>query len=135
MRWLKAFIAGIVVPTIILPIVLLIALYLGKSQILSVAFLHFIPVIWGIWNILYFAFFKNILPEDQNKRLYITGAVLGFLIAVYAIFWLDVPHLINLPESLRYAPLVLAPILYGILWRFLVKDLNEILYLKDSQKG
>ncbi len=130
MKWLKAFIAGIVVPSIILPIVVLLASYLGKAQILTVPFLHFIPVIWGLWNILYFAFLKNFLPENQDLRLYITGGILGFLVAVYAVFWLDVPHLIGL-DSIRYLPILLGPVLYAVLWRFLVKDLNHILYLKD----
>ena len=59
MKYFRAFIAGLVLPSIILPIFLCIALAAGKSQILTIPFLHFIPVIWGIWNILYFSFFKK----------------------------------------------------------------------------
>jgi hypothetical protein len=131
MKWLKAFIAGIVVPSIILPIILLLATYLGKTQVIATPFIHFIPVIWGLWNILYFAVLKNILPEDLDTRLWITGAILGFLVAIYGIFVAHLPDSIGIVGALRYFPLVLGPILYGVLWRFLVKDLNHILYLKD----
>lgn len=131
MKWLKAFIAGIVVPSIILPIMVLILTSLGKSQLLTQPFLHFIPIIWGLWNIFYFKYLKNILPENQDVRLLITGAILGFLVAAYGTFWLNIPQTIGLPDQVRYLPLVVAPILYAILWRFLVKDLNDILYLKD----
>jgi|GEM_PF-1947138 len=131
MKWVKAFIAGIVVPTIILPIVLLLALYLDKTQILDTPFLHFVPVMWGLWNIFYFAVLKKVLPDNQNTRLWITGAILGFLVAVYGIFWLDLPQLLGLTGIARYLPLIVTPLFYGVLWRFLVKDLNHILYLKD----
>lgn len=130
MKWLKAFIAGLVVPSIILPIVIFLASYLGKTQILTIPFLHFIPVIWGLWNIFYFAYLKNILPIDQDTRLYITGGILGFLVAIYAVFGLDIPHHMGL-DSIRYLPILIGPVLYAVLWRFLVKDLNHILYLKD----
>jgi len=131
MKLLKSFIAGIVVPSIILPILILLAVYLGKSQILTIPFLHFIPVVWGLWNMLYFTVLKNILPENQDMRLLITGAILGFLVASFGTFYLDVPHLVGLPDQIYYLPLIAGPILYAILWRFLVKDLNHILYLKD----
>jgi uncharacterized membrane protein len=131
MKWLKSFIAGIIVPTIILPICTLIFLYIGKKEILTIPFLHFIPIIWGFWNMFYFAFLKNVLSDNQNTRLYTTGAILGFLVAIYGVFWFDVPTLIGLPEQIRYLPIIVAPIVYALLWRFLVKDLNHILYLKD----
>lgn len=131
MKWLKAFIAGIVVPSIILPILVLILNYLGKTQVLTHPFLHFIPVIWGLWNIFYFLYLKNVLPENQDTRLLITGAILGFLITFYGIFWLNIPQLIGLPDQIRYLPLIVGPLLYAVLWRYLVKDLNNILYLKD----
>jgi hypothetical protein len=131
MKWLKAFIAGIVVPSIISPIVLGIASYLGKTQVLATPFVHFIPVIWGLWNILYFAFLKNLLPEDVDTRLWITGGILGIVLSIYAVFLAHLPDSFGLVGALRYLPLLVGPVLYAVLWRFLVKDLNYILYLKD----
>lgn len=133
MRYFRAFISGLVIPSIILPFVLFIALSLGKSQVLAIPFLHFIPLIWGIWNILYFAFIKDILPGELNLRLLITGAVLGFLIAFYGVFWLNLPEIIGLPNQIKYLPILIAPILYAILWKFCVKPLNDLLGLKTEE--
>lgn len=132
MKWLKSFIAGIVVPTIILPILVLIFNYLGKPQLLTSPFLHFIPIIWGFWNMFYFAYLKNVLSEDQDTRLYLTGAILGLIIGFLGTFWLNIPEIVGLPSQIHYLPLVIAPIVYALLWRFLVKDMNHILYLKDD---
>ncbi len=48
MKYFQAFIAGMVLPSIILPIFLYLAITQGKPQILTIPFLHLIPVIWGI---------------------------------------------------------------------------------------
>lgn len=131
MQSFKAFVAGLVVPSIILPVLLCIAIGLGKPQILNIAFIHFIPIVWGIWNVLYFAVFKKILKCNLSCRLLLTGAILGLLVATYAVFWLQVPAIIGLPSSLFYLPLIGAPILYAILWRLCVKPLNDLLHLND----
>lgn len=132
MNHLRAFIAGIVLPSIVLPLLLCLALTIGKPQILSLPFLHFIPLIWGVWNILYFAFFKDFFPKDKNQRLMLTGAILGLLIVIYGIFWLNIPAIIGLSPSLHYLPLIVGPLLYAILWRFVVGPLNELLNLQDN---
>lgn len=132
MKLLKAFIAGIVVPSIILPIILTILLLLGRKDLLSIPFLHFIPIIWGFWNMFYFAFLKYaLIDRTQNQRLFMSGAILGLLIALFGTFFFDIPERIGLIGWFKYLPILLAPILYGIFFRFLVKDLNHILYLKD----
>ena len=130
-KYIKAFIAGITLPSLLLPLLLSIAWFLGKFQILNIFFLHFIPIIWGIWNVLYFAFFQEILPKNLNVRLLITGAVLGLIIASYGVFWLNIPAVVGLPPSLHYLPLVVVPILYAVLWLYAVKPLNDLLNLTD----
>lgn len=131
MHSFKAFMAGLVVPSIILPVLLCIAIRLGKPEILNIVFIHFLPIIWGIWNVLYFALFKKFLNCNLNCRLLLTGAILGLLVAIYAVFWLQVPTILGLPSSLFYLPLAGAPILYAILWRLFVKPLNDLLHLND----
>ncbi len=128
----RAFVAGLVLPGIILPIVLLVAMATGRGAILSVPFIHFLPVIWGIWNILYFAFFKEFLHMRMNFRLLITGAVLGFIVALVGVFWLHLPTTMGLPENFYYWPLLIAPIVYALLWRYAVKAFNNMLDLRDS---
>lgn len=132
MRYLKMFIAGMTVPSIILPLLMLIVHGLGKSQILTIPFFHFIPWIWGIWNILYFVFFFKYLPQNTSLRLLITGAVLGLLVAAYGVFVLKIPSLVGLADCCNYLPLLIGPILYAILWRFLVGPLNHLLGIYEE---
>ncbi len=131
MNYLKAFIAGITVPSIILPIGIYSALAWGKPQLLTIPFLHFIPLIWGLWNVLSVAFFKNALPQDPNLRLLLTGAVLGVLVIGYATFWLDLPTLMGIPGQFKYLPIIIGPIVYALIWRWLVEPLNQLLAVKE----
>lgn len=126
----KAFIAGIVVPSIILPFGLYFAASHGNHQVLGLTSLHFLPLVWGLWNVLYFAFFKNFF-KDQNIRLLVTGAVLGFLVAAYAVYHLHIGAVLGHPQ-LHYLPLVVAPIVYALLWRFAVKPVNDLVGLQDK---
>jgi hypothetical protein len=131
MKYLRAFIAGIVLPTLLLPIPLYTMLALGKTQVLA-PFIHVIPLLWGIWNILYFALFIKIFPWDLNVRLLLTGAILGLLVALYGVFCLNLPAILGFPSQIYYLPLVVGPIVYAILWRFVVKPLNHIVGLRDE---
>lgn len=123
MNLVRAFSAGIVIPVLILPLVLCTALHFGQSQILGVVFLHYIPIIWGVWNALVFGLFQN----HSNCRYLFAGALLGILIAAYGVFVLHVPEIIGIPSQYHLLPLVVAPIAYAIFWRFLVKPLNSLL--------
>mgnify|MGYP001262277353 CR=1 FL=1 len=127
MRYIKIFIEGIAFPSTILPCLLLIAWYLGKTQIFNIPFLHFIPVIWGIWNILYFSICSKILPGNSTVRLLLTGAFLGFLVAIYGVFVAHIPELLGFQNSWINLPLLVAPIIYGIFWLFIVNPLNHLL--------
>lgn len=127
MKYIKMFIAGLAFPSVLVPFLLSIGLLAGKPQILTITFLHFIPLIWGIWNILYFVFFKDILPGSEATKLLLTGGILGFLVAVLGIFWFKVPNIMGVSQSLIYLPLILGPVIYAIFWLYIVKPLNDLL--------
>lgn len=125
MHLFKAFVSGTVVPTIIIPIAILAALRSGNEAVLQIPLLHLIPVIWGLWNVFYLAVLKNVLPKDENTQIAIAGALLGLLIALWGVFVAQIPGKLHL-EHLKWIPLIAAPVLYAILWRFIVKPLNRI---------
>src|SRR5262249_39800594 len=102
MIYIKMLIAGVAFPSIVLPCLLAISLFFGREQILTIPFLHFIPLIWGIWNIFYFTHFVYLLPQNKTLSLFITGAVLGFLIALYGVFGLHIPEMLHLPKTWTY---------------------------------
>lgn len=121
---IKEFIAGLALPAFLAPFVLHFA---GPAFALS-PFVHFIPLVWGVWNVLYFEFARKSLPKSLDARLYLTGAVLGLLVALFGVYYLALPQQLGVSEEL---PLIAAPIVYAILWRFIVHPINELLGLKD----
>ncbi len=135
MKYLKIFIAGITFPSVLFPFLILAAWAFEKSQYITNPFLHFVPLIWGIWNILYFACFLKVLPENSTIRLLLVGGILGFLVAVFGVFGLNVSVLLGLPKSLTYLPLILAPILYAIFWLFIVNPLTHLLGVFEKPSG
>lgn len=132
MKYVRIFIAGIAFPSTVLPCLLLIAWFFGKPQIFDIPFLHFIPIMWAVWNVLYFLLFSKILPGNSVVRLLITGAVLGFLVAIYGVFVEDVPQLLGFSSSWIYLPLLVAPIIYALFWLFIVSPLNHLLGIYEE---
>lgn len=128
MKYIKMFIAGIALPSTLVPFLLCLAKYAGKPQLLDIPFLHFIPLLWGVWNILYFTWFDKI-ELRETPRLLLTGAILGLLVASIGVFWLHIQAVLGLPASLTYLPLIVGPILYAILWLYIVKPINHLLGL------
>lgn len=127
MKYVKMFIAGMAFPCFVIPFLFWIASSYQKGHVLAIPFLHFIPLIWGVWNILYFTIFEKILPGNSTTKLLITGGVLGFLVASYGVFHLNIPRLLALPESITYLPLIGGPIIYAIFWVLIVQPLNRLL--------
>ena len=133
MKYIKVFIAGMIFPSIILPCLLFIAWISGRSQLLMIPFVHFIPLIWGAWNVLYFSYFTHALPGNTAIKLLITGGILGLLMAIYGVFVLDLPILVGLRDSSTYLPLIVAPILYALLWLWVVNPLNRVLGVSETK--
>lgn len=127
MRYVKMFIAGMAFPCFLIPFLLLIAWLLGNTSPLTHPFPHFIPLLWGVWNILYLSLFERIFPGNALARSLLTGGLLGLFVAIYGVFWLHAPTLLGMPHSLFYLPLIVGPILYAICWAFIVEPLNRLL--------
>ena len=130
MRSLKALISGMFLPSLIVPIVLSLAYFWGKPAMLSIPFFHVIPLMWGIWNVLYFAIFKSIIPGSETIKLLVTGAVLGLIVALIGIYWVHLPTILGFTKNMQYIPLIGAPIVYAILWWLVVHPLNKVVGLK-----
>jgi len=81
---------------------------------------------------LYIGYFKDILPGDETLRLLLAGAILGLLVAIIAIFWVDIPSIVGLTGNLRYLPLLGAPIVYGVLWWLVIKPLNNLVGIEEE---
>jgi hypothetical protein len=131
MRYLKAFIAGLAFPATVFPIIYSVILSVEALSPLRMLPLYFIPLAWGIWNVLYFAVGKRCPIKNQNYRLWATGAILGFLLALFVVFIFRIPILFGFSGIVQYAPLIMITIIYSIIWRYVVKYLNGLLGLED----
>jgi len=130
MYYLRAFIAGMILPAVLVPIISTLGVLIGRPQMLTTLFFHWIPIFWGIWNVLYFAVFQQ-MRLDVNVRMLLTGMALGLLLGLTGTFGLHLPERIGLRGHLRFLPLVVAPIAYALLWRYVVKEFNEMLGLRN----
>lgn len=127
MQLFKSFIAGIVVPTIIVPIGIFVFTYFGKEEVLKHPFPHLIPIAWGFWNMFYIGWLRDKLQGSETVRIFIAGALLGLIVASVGVFVLNIPAIVGLPESIVYLPLLVGPVLYGALFVLFLKPLNRLL--------
>ncbi|CRX38277.1 hypothetical protein [Estrella lausannensis] len=125
MHYFKAFVAGTVVPTLMLPIATLFLIRSGNEHLLQIPLLHLLPLIWGLWNVFYLAALKKILPKDENTQIAAAGALLGLIVALFAVFEAQIPGKLH-AEHLKWVPLIGGPLIYAIVWRFIVKPLNRV---------
>ncbi|MFI5390560.1 MAG: hypothetical protein ACHQYQ_04290 [Bacteriovoracales bacterium] len=129
MKIYKPLLAGMVLPSVILPFISLFV-YLnrgGYSKFLLIA--PFIPLIWGIWNILFINFVRMSPIIDREINIWIWGALLGFiLVSFLSLFGLP-KAIFNFSGFMSYGIFIFVPIAYGIAWRYFVKYFNETLDL------
>lgn len=126
MQYIRMFIAGFVLPSLAIPFLLLVAVLMGRSHLLEIPFLHFIPLIWGFWNIFHRTVLAKSFPGNPTLQYLITGAILGLIVAVCGI-WAGITEVLNISFTL---PLLFLPFLYAILWAFVVEPLNGFLGVK-----
>lgn len=126
--------AGLTIPAVLMPFAytILYKINVGQVQAEPFQFLPlFLPLVFGIWNVLYFSTLAKCPMKDRPQlRLWIWGAKLGLLVALLGVFVLHLPwHLFGITSSFKYAPLLIVPTVYGIIWRYGVGYLNKVLKL------
>ena len=131
--YLRAYLAGIAVPTVTLLGVMggyILLRYVYNLPVPVERIIVFpmavVPNLWGLWNILFFASRSRL-----RLSLGLHGALLPFLLAPLGLL---VAGLLNfsVPDIAAHALPVLAPvalIVYYLAWKYLVGALNRILEL------
>ena len=129
-KYVRAFIAGSAFPVTIWPF-----LYLGIAftlnpqsgfQMGAVAILD--PIILGVFNILHVFSLQKWPAKNLNLRYLSTGAVLGLLLSAYGNFVSNLPtKLFLLSGYTQYITIPAAIIAYALIWRYVVKPLNELI--------
>ena len=129
--YLRAYMAGIVVPTLFLLVIMttyaFTIFYLGVSRQFErpltraiVLPMAVVPNLWGVWNMLYLATkSRTRLPLGVHGSLLVvvlvpTGVTLARLLDVFTMPWL---------VALELVPVGMA--VYYLVWKFLVGALNH----------
>lgn len=126
-KFLKAYLAGLAFPATILSVLVPLGLYFD----LPLRFLYYIPLappLWGFWNLLSIEFVD---ASPLRHHLGLSGAILGFLLALFAVFIAKIPQYVLGDGSPMYAPILIIPALYYLAWRFIVHSINKRLGLHD----
>jgi len=134
--YLRAYMAGIVVPTIFLIVVATVFCIVRYVYNLPVPVervivfpMAFVPNLWGLWNMLFAASHMR-----TRLSLGLHGALLPFLLAPLGILLtrvLDFPVLHSMPHVFPIgAPLAL--IAYYLVWKYIVGFLNRVLSIAQS---
>lgn len=135
MNPLKSFLAGLVFPAVVLPFFYLFLYFWGIGEIPNapVQFVPlFLPLLFGVVNIFFVNMNEQYSPATEDKRLWWTGGIMGLCLAVFGVFVFNFPVLLfDLSGWWQYAPLVLAPLLYGLIWRYVIKALNKFLKVEE----
>lgn len=128
-KLVKAFLAGLGFPAVFLPLAYTVLFTLEPHAVRMhpLQFIPmYIPIVFGLANILYIRMSAGTPAHSVNTGLWVTGVVLGFLVAVLGVFVLHVPTLIfGVRTTVEYLPLIVLPIVYGIIFRYIVKWLNK----------
>ena len=129
MKIFKPFLAGMILPALMLPFMTII-LYVLKGEY-SHFFLiaPFVPLILGIWNIL-FINFETISPIiDRNINIWLWGSLLGLILISTATIFSIPKEIYKIEGFMSYGIFFMAPVVYGVVWRYFVKFFNESLDL------
>jgi hypothetical protein len=126
--FLRAYLAGIAVPTVFLLVIMIgyacaryvwnIPLPIERVIVFPMAF---VPNLWGLWNVLYMAFLA-----PKRVPLGVFGCVLPLLLAPLGY---GVARLLDFPipsHVIALAPIgvPVAMILYYLVWKYFVSSLN-----------
>lgn len=125
MKYLKAFVAGIVIPATILQIATLIEFFIGWPPIKQSYFFHQLPIVWAVWNVVYVAYGNRIWPANKVLAYLLHGAVLGVILLIPALFF-AIPKILGFTGEAQYIPIGLVPIVYALIWAFGVRPLNRV---------
>lgn len=127
--FVRAYLAGIAVPTVFLLVVMTAYTFIRYVYNLPVPIervivfpMAFVPNLWGLWNVLYAA-----LLASRRFSLGIFGALLPLLLAPLGYF---AAHVLQFPvphQVLRVVPIALPIIIiiYYLAWKYLVAFLNR----------
>lgn len=127
--FLKAFISGISFPSVAIPISYLCLYYFSgvKATTITTSPLSpiYMPLFFGVANVVYVRIHRSFPAKYNDALLIAIGLLLGVIVNFLHITTLLQSLLVNLPISTNLS----LPIIYALIFRFIVKPLNKLLQL------
>ena len=140
--YLRAYVAGIFMPTLVLPLILTIYVTVRLGMGVQVPLERFIifpmavvPLLFGVWNMVYLA-----TSERTHLPIGLHGAILPFLGAPIGAFvasllgFLEIRgdgvlwfHMLDIPYAVLACAFAAAIAGYYLVWKYIVGYLNRVL--------
>jgi hypothetical protein len=121
---IQSFIAGFFGPAVFFILVMIIApkeiFYVLRSYPV-----YFLPVVWGVWNVLYYYLARHIIII---KKLGIWGGILGLLVSLLSIYKFDLFTLYTkyLPFKITLDKVIIFEVaVYFLVWELIIRYLNK----------
>jgi len=130
-KYVRAFVAGSAFPVMLAVFVVYFIgmLILGFGEGMDTMDFLSIPIILGVVNMLHVGLLQKWPPKDVNKRLWLVGIVLGVALVLPANFIGGAPETLFGVPSPQISTIIAAPIVYGAIFRYIVKYLNRMVGL------
>ncbi|MBW3021087.1 hypothetical protein KY334_07365 [Candidatus Woesearchaeota archaeon] len=128
MRYFKAFVAGMILPAIISPILLLFLSFTGSINVIGrLPGLYLGSILWGLWNIIFITTMKKVPINDRNDKIGAYGAVYGLFTVLINSFYFEITSVITqFSDSSIIWFLVFYPLSLFFIWKYIVNALNLI---------
>ncbi len=127
---IRALVAGMVFPALFLPIAYSLVFIISPHTFVLLRSLQFvpmyIPILFGVGNIIYVFFSKNKSPKKNNQLLLFVGFCLGLIVAL-----LNIPTFIfGVVLNQQTTAMIVLPILYALVFRYIIKWVNKTLRVR-----
>lgn len=126
---IKAFVAGSFFPSLFLPLAYTVIYFIKENELRQSAIQFvpmYLPLMFGGAN-----FIAYFMGARSKLHYWLTGILLGIVVSFTGVFLFDIPEIVfGLHYGYEYLPLILLPILYGAIFRFIVKWMNHLLSLR-----
>ena len=128
--YVRAYMAGIAMPTVFFPFVLVafVAVHFGYGLAIPIERvlvfpLALVPCLWGLWNMLYV-----LLRQHRRIPLGLHGAIVPLLVGPLALLSARLLGFEIPPGFVRMFPLVvvLTMAIYYLVWKYVVRFFNEL---------
>jgi len=132
-KYLKAFVAGSSFPVIITPYLYIgVPLHFNSSADVTYLFdVLLVPLMIGVINIIFIA--TRDTQTSPTKRYWLFGAANGLFFSLLGTLVTNIPtDLFGLTEITKFAMIPVAMLLYSLIWRYVVRNINIMMSLESN---